>query len=38
MAMQTGGGTARDRIMARARALDDEEKKKQQTQQPQQTR
>lgn len=38
MAMQTGGGTARDRIMARARALDDEEKKKQQAQQPQQTR
>ena len=38
MAMQTGGGTARDRIMARARALDDEEKKKQQEQQPQQTR
>lgn len=37
MAMQTGGGTARDRIMARARALDDEEKKKQQAQQPQQT-
>lgn len=36
MAMQTGGGTARDRIMARA--LDDEEKKKQQAQQPQQTR
>lgn len=38
MAMQTGGGTARDRIMARARALDDDEKKKQQAQQPQQTR
>lgn len=38
MAMQTGGGTARDRIMARARAMDDEEKKKQQAQQPQQTR
>lgn len=38
MAMQTGGGTARDRIRARARALDDEEKKKQQAQQPQQTR
>ena len=38
MAMQTGGGTARDRIMARARALDDEEKKKLQAQQPQQTR
>lgn len=38
MAMQTGGGTAWDRIMARARALDDEEKKKQQAQQPQQTR
>lgn len=37
MAMQTGGGTARERIMARARALDDEEKKKQQAQQPQQT-
>ena len=36
--MQTGGGTARDRIMARARALDDDEKKKQQAQQPQQTR
>lgn len=38
MAMQAGGGTARDRIMARARAMDDEEKKKQQAQQPQQTR
>lgn len=38
MAMQTGGGTARARIMARARALDNEEKKKQQAQQPQQTR
>lgn len=38
MEMQTGGGTARDRIMARARALDDDEKKKQQAQQPQQTR
>lgn len=38
MAMQTGGGTARDRIMARARAMDDDEKKKQQAQQPQQTR
>lgn len=37
MAMQTGGGTARDRIMARARAMDDEEKKKQQAQQPQTT-
>lgn len=38
MAMQTGGGTARDRIMARARALDDDNKKRQQqTQQVQQT-
>lgn len=39
MAMQTGGGTARDRIMARARALDDDNKKYQhQIQQVQQVR
>lgn len=39
MAMQTGGGTARDRIMARARAMDDDNKKYQhQIQQVQQVR
>lgn len=39
MAMQTGGGTARGRIMARARAMDDDNKKYQhQIQQVQQVR
>ena len=38
MPKQAAGSTARDRILSRARAMDDEEKKKQQAQQPQQTR